>query len=101
MKYSSNKKLNAVLNNIESQMLESLSRDEIRRYYEGFKNVVFNEPDYNIAAYGNLLIYYDDIKTMYRNAGYKSTDNMSNGKIWNIYRRQVGYVARSILNEWH
>lgn len=90
-KYSKNKKLEEVLSRIETQ-LEYASVD-IKHYMESFPN----EIDYNIAQYGNLLIYYQDVKKMYRDCGYKSLDKMSDQKVWEIYKRQVGYVARQLM----
>ena len=91
-KYSKNKKLNEVLTIIENQLLE-LGLDEVKHYKDNFKN----ELDYNIAQYGNLLIYYVDVKEMYRNCGYKTLDKMSDTKVWEIYKRQVGYVASQLV----
>ncbi len=92
MKYSKNKKLNAILNAIETELKE-LGLDEVKRYYNEFKH----EPDYNIAQYGNVLVYYDDIYKLYRNCGYKCTDKFSADKIWETYKRQVGYVTRELM----
>ena len=91
-KYSKNKKLNEVLTRIEGQLLD-LGLDEIRHYKDSFSN----ELDYNIAQYGNLLIYYYDVKQMYKDCGYVSLDKMSDQKVWEIYKRQVGYVARQLM----
>lgn len=90
-KYSKNKKLNEVLTRIEEQLLE-LGLDEVKHYKESFPN----EIDYNIAQYGNLLIYYYDVKQMYKDSGYVSLDKMSDSKVWEIYKRQVGYIAREL-----
>ena len=94
MKYSKNVKLDNVLNQIENQ-LTYLELPEIARYMKDFPN----EPDYNLAQYGNMLVYYWEIRKMYINAGYKSfMDNrISDNKMWEIYKRQVGYVARQIM----
>ena len=91
-KYSKNKKLNTVLTRIEQDLLE-LGLDEVKRYYNEFR--CYN--DYNIVQYGNLLIYYDEVYEFYRECGYKSTDKMSNDKIWELYKRQVGFVARILI----
>ena len=58
-----------------------------------------NEPDYKIAQYGNMLVYHWEIRKMYINAGYKTFENnkISDSKMWEIYKRQVGYVARQIM----
>ena len=90
-KYSKNKKLNEVLTRIEDDIM--YSNFELGYYVDSFPN----EIDYNIAQYGNLLIYYDDVKKMYRDCGYKSLDKMSDQKVWEIYKRQVGYVARQLM----
>lgn len=94
MKYSKNAKLNKVLNEIENN-LHYLEISEIKRYMKEYPN----EPDYNIAQYGNMLVYYWEIRQMYIKAGYKSfMDNrISDDKMWEIYMRQVGYVARQIM----
>lgn len=91
-KFSKNIKLNGVLNDILDS-LQEFGIENIRYYYNNFKDLT----DYNIVQYGNLLIYYDDIKDMYKKNGYKSIDKMSNEKVWNIYKRQVGYVSSYLL----
>lgn len=88
-KFSKNKKLNKVLNEILNQ-LEELGLEEVQHYYNEFEN----ESDYNLVQYGNLLIYYSDIRDMYENCGYKTLKRYSNDKVWETYKRQVGYVAR-------
>ena len=102
-KYSVNPKLNKVLCGIENQILGMYVNNyieliqELHRYMTSYKN----EPDYSVAQHGNLLCYYDDIKDFYRRCGYKSTARMSNNKIWELYKRQVGYVARRIVRGAH
>lgn len=90
-KYSVNNKLNAVLTEIEDDLLE-LGIDEVKRYMKEFRYAT----DYNIAQYGNMVIYYDDLRDFYKRHGYKSMDRMSNYKLWETYKRQVGYIARQI-----
>lgn len=94
MKYSKNTKLNTVLNQIEGNLLQ-FGKDEIKRYMEEFPN----EPVYSIADYGNMLVYYWEIRKMYINVDYKTFENnkISDFKMWEIYKRQVGYVARQIM----
>lgn len=93
-KFSKNVKLNNALNGIYED-LQELGINEIKRYYNDYKF----EPDFNIAQYGNMLIYFYDIKEFYKNAGYKSFEKMSDSKVWEIYKRQVGYVAWKMLLE--
>lgn len=92
-KYSKNNKLNKALTLIEEDLLE-LGIEEVKRYYDTFKY----EVDYNIVQYGNMIIYYSDIYNFYKNCGYKSINKMSTDKIWDLYKRQVGYVARCLVN---
>lgn len=93
MKYSKNVKLNTVLNQIEKE-LNYFGLSEIVRYMKEYPN----EPDYNIVDYGNILIYYWEVRQMYIKAGYKSFEDnrISDSKMWKIYKRQVGYVAREL-----
>ena len=94
MKYSKNVKLNTVLNQIEENLLQ-FGKDEIKRYMKEYPN----EPDYNIAEYGNMLIYYSQIRGMCLDSDYKTftISRISNYKMWDIYKRQVGYVARELM----
>lgn len=91
-KFSKNQKLNNVLNAIYNE-LEEFGIDEIKRYKKDFPN----EIDYNIAQWGNLTIYYSDVQELYKQAGYKT--KFTDEQIWNIYKRQVGYLARIITEE--
>ena len=91
MKFSKNPKLNKALTEIANDLM-AYGLDEVRRYMSYSPR----EIDYNIAQYGNLLVYYSDIYDFYRSCGYKSTDKMSTDRIWDLYKRQVGYVARII-----
>ena len=93
-KYSKNKKLNTVLTEIEKDLIYNLGISDLRRYVEEFPN----EIDFNIAQYGNLLVYFNDIYEFYENCGYKITSTFSTEKIWGTYKRQVGYVARDLYN---
>lgn len=93
-KYSRNNKLNAVLTEIENQ-IKDFGVYEAKRYFDEFKG----EIDYNIVQYGNLLVYFSDIYKLYRDCGYKTTDKFSTDKIWETYKRQVGYVVRKLMYE--
>jgi hypothetical protein len=99
-KFSVNPKLNGAMNEIYNDLLtmcdndEDMSRIEIKRYVQEFSR----ESDYNIAQYGNLLIYYYDIKCMYMRHGYKNMDKRSDSHVWELYKNQVGYIARLIAS---
>lgn len=92
-RFSVNAKLNAVLTEIFAD-LEEMGKNEVKRYMQNFKH----ESDYNIVQYGNMIIYYEDVRAMYERAGYKGLKNWSNSKIWETYKRQVGYMARVYMN---
>lgn len=91
-KFSKNKKLNYVLNDIYDDLLE-LGKDDIKRYMEYFPSQI----DYNIYQYGNMRIYNNEIVNLYKD--YKCLKNASIDKLIDIYKRQVGYMARLIVNE--
>lgn len=95
-KYSKCKKLENTLKAIEEQ-LQDLGIEEIKHYYNEFKNKGLS--DFNIVQYGNLLIYYDEVREFYNLMGYKTIEKFSNDKIWETYKRQVGFVARNMLRE--
>ena len=95
MKLSKNKKLNYVLNDILDylvEMDENGQYNQVKHYFDNYQN----EIDYNIYSYGNLRIYYDEIIDLYKD--YKSLKNASVQYLENIYKRQVGRVARYYLN---
>ena len=97
IKFSQNAKLNKVLNDIYDSLLsihdtKSESIAEIKHYKDNFPE----ELDYNLYQYGNLIIYDGDIKDLYKD--YKSLHKSSVESIRNIYKRQVGYVVRYILD---
>lgn len=96
-KYSNNRKLNGVLNDIREQLLSIHDTEEESRWeIEHYKREFPKEIDFNLAQYGNMLIYYYDVRAMYARHGYKSMDRMSDAQVWETYKRQVGYVARTI-----
>lgn len=93
-KYSKNAKLEKALVGIENQLLD-LGLEEVKHYYNEptFKHAT----DYNIVQYGNLLIFYFQVQDFYRDCGYKT--KFSDNKIWEIYKRQVGYVTRQLMTK--
>ena len=94
--FSKNKKLNTVLNDIYETLLEMCdTKEESIAQIESYKRDFPRESDCNIAQYGNLIISYYDVRIMYKNAGYKIVEKWSNTKVWETYKRQVGYVVRT------
>lgn len=98
--FSTHKQLNALLNSIYVDLLsicdtKEASRAEIARYVREFGRT---ESDCNLVQYGNLLIYYYQVRDFYVSHGYKweSEKTHSDQEIWATYMRQVGYVAREI-----
>ena len=97
--FSTCKKLNGLLNEIYTDLLdicdtEQESRELVNRYFNDYRKS--KECDFSIVADGNMLISYYSVRQLYKKHDYKSMDRMSDNKIWNIYKRQVGYVARMI-----
>ena len=81
---------------IREQITDSLSYEEIKHYVKRF--IYLNTLDYNIAQYGNLLIYYTQIRDFYKEHGfdYSTKDDEF---IWNLYKKDVGVEVRKILKE--
>ena len=92
VKFSKNKKLNYILNDIYNYLMK-MGKNEIKRYMHDFPN----EMDYNIYQYGNMRIYYSEIKELYKD--YKCLKNASIDKLINIYKRQIRYMANLIINK--
>ena len=97
-KYSKNIKLNNLLLSIEDDLLsmedtKEIAISEMKRYMKAFPM----EPDYNIAQYGKLLISSYQVRELLTSCGY-AEQRVSDDEIWERYKRQVGYVARTIIN---
>lgn len=106
-----NKKYNGILNEIYNDIKETFEEDykrEVTRYYNEFKNIT---SDYNIAQYGNLLIYYYDVRKFLIDNGFTNFEKkykqpskqneyrLSDTMVWNFYKRLVGIVVRYIVNQ--
>lgn len=72
---------------------ESLS--EIKRYIENFPH----EPDFNIVQYGNLLVYYDQLREFYHDCGCESMKDKNDDEVWETYKKNVGYVANQLIKK--
>ena len=88
-KFSKNAILNIVLTGIYKQ-LKDFGVDEIKRYKKEFTK----EKDFNLVQYGNLLIYYDQVRDFYKSCGFACA-RWSNDKLWEMYKRQVGHIVRT------
>ena len=96
IKFSKNVKLNNVLNSIYDSLLSIHdTKEESILEIEHYKNDFPKERDYNLYQYGNVLVYNEGIKELYKE--YASLKNVSIEKLISIYKRQVGYVARYII----
>lgn len=97
-RYSINPKLNKCLNGIENSLLSMLdTKEESIKQVRAYVNDFRNEPDCNIAQYGNVICCYPQLRDFYRSCGYKSTDRMTDNRLWATYLHQVGYVARQLV----
>lgn len=103
-KLSNSPVLNAVYNDIWSY-LDDLGADELLHYMNTFPR----ETDFNLVQYGEMRIYYSEIREMYVNAGAKQYGEtykrargenvavdykISDSEIWEHYKRDVGHIAR-------
>lgn len=96
-RYSVNPKLNALLQDIEDDLMSMEETSEVcisemKRYQIAFPN----EPDYNIAQYGRLLVSAYQVRQLNQSCGY-APSKLSDDKIWHKYLQQVGVVVRTIL----
>lgn len=89
IKFSKNRKTNAILKSIYEE-LQELGAEEVKRYKKEFSL----EVDYNLFMYGNLTIYTWDIMKLYEKAGYKVDFEKDGNKFVETYKRQVGYIAK-------
>jgi hypothetical protein len=105
-KMSNSPTLQAIYSDIWAY-LEELGAPELLHYMGAFPL----EPDYNLVNYGEMRIYYDEIREMYIKAGarrcaetYKRSRGdsrrgdykISDSELWKKYRRDVGHVAREM-----
>lgn len=85
--------------------LKELGIDEVKHYMGAFPR----ETDFNLVQYGEMRIYYAEIREMYVNAGAKKYGQtrkragkygdygdylISDDRLWEDYKKAVGYVAR-------
>lgn len=91
-----NKEKNAALKAAIQSQLKELGLEEIKHYVFTF-NDWRKYPDYNLAEYGNLLVYFDDIRDLYRKCGYRWAEYASDMKLWESYKRIVGYTASQMI----
>ena len=96
--------MNAIYSDIW-EYIDDLGMSELIHYMNAFPN----EPDYNLVNYGEMRIYYSEIRQMFINAGAKQYGEtykrargenaagdwkISDCEMWEFYRRDVGRVAR-------
>lgn len=109
MKFSKSAKRDYVMQDI-AEDLQPMG-ENVRRYRKEFPY----EVDYNLAQYGNLRVYYDEIRDLFIRAGYTEMaerykrnrgDNergdwkISNGKVWDIYKHMVREVADKMMEAY-
>ena len=88
--------------------LEELGPEEVRRYMRAFPR----ELDYNLVNYGNMRVYYDDIRAMYERAGIRRVSDtykrayrdhragehrIGDSELWEMYRGDVRRAAREYI----
>ena len=100
-KFVNSNKMNKILNEIFEEFKECMALEDIKRYKKEFRML----PDYNIAQYGNLLVYYYDIRKLFESCDYKNVEKtntkgnyvISDETLWNRYKSLVGIVADYIV----
>lgn len=96
-----NAKRNLLLNDLFSDIMDKMINydedsqllEDLGRYNENFPN----EIDYNYAQYGNLAVYYADVRDQFEKFGY-NTKRVNDTKIWEMYRFAVREVINFILS---
>lgn len=79
---------------------EQESLNEIRHYANEFSY----EVDFNLAQYGNLLVYCYQIFDFYKNCEYPVDEllfddgDLDTDKLWSMYKKDVGFVAKEMLS---
>lgn len=106
MKFSKSAKRDYVMQDI-AEDLQCMGED-VRRYRKEFPY----EVDYNLAQYGNLRVYYDDIRDLFIRAGYANMGErykqngrkaergeykVSNDEVWRLYKAMVREVADRMI----
>lgn len=93
------------LSGIYEDLLE-LGVDEVRRYRDEFRR----ELDYNLAQYGNLLVYYYQVRDFLISCGYtkygetfkqknkRGAYKINDDEIWNYYKGLVRVAANTMLD---
>lgn len=99
--WSNDKKLNKWLGQIAVRLLEMCDRyDESLRQIQCYVAEFPKATDYCIAEHGNLLVRPLDINYHRSACGYQEKYSEANdATIWDLYKRQVGYVARTLLTQ--
>lgn len=89
-----NKKYILAIRSAKKQLLsicdtKEQSIKEVHRYKRTFPF----EIDYNIAMYGNVLVYYTQVREWFEKLHFKSVDKMSDKALWSWYKWYIGRAA--------
>ena len=92
-KFSKNAKLNGLLSEMYDSLLsfcdtEQESRIEIQRYKKKYKNHAGG----GMCQDGCLLVYYSDVRDLYKRHNYKTLAKYSDAKLWELYKAQNNYL---------
>ncbi len=73
------------------------SMQEVRHYKKDYPA----EIDYRIAQDGNLLVYIEDIRRLYKKLGYseRTISKLTDVEVWEMYLRHVGAAVRTVLEK--
>lgn len=98
-RFSKNRKTDGLMRDIEQHILYNFDYNfddavkELKRYKDEFWNVV----DYNYAQYGNLLVYYKDVRKFYEESGY-NLRTVNDTFLWKRYLMDVRRVINVMLS---
>lgn len=68
------------------------SYNEVLHYRREFRG----EPDYNIASYGCLLVYYIQVRRFYKECGFP-VEKFEDDELWEQYKKDVGASVDALI----
>lgn len=105
-KHQNNRARAKALALIYEDILENIGIDEVKRYYKTFKH----ESDYNVAQFGNLLVYYYQVRKFLIDCGFSKYDEqykqshlqgqykIKDDEVWQYYLMLVRVVVDTMIN---
>lgn len=73
--------------------LSNMGKDEVARWMSEYPGYV----DYRLAQDGNLLVYTDDVRTLFASTFGEEWGDADSDLLWDAYRVIVGETARVFM----